>query len=40
MGKKIIIEKKNTENKPKKNFGNFVFTITDIKEDTKCDSES
>ena len=28
------------ENKPKKNFGDFVFTITDIKEDRKCNSES
>jgi len=35
MSKKKTQKKKNTENKPKRNFGNFVFTITDIKEDTK-----
>jgi len=40
MSKKNTTAKNNTENKPKKNFGNFVFTITDIKEDRKCNSEN
>lgn len=35
MSKKTTTEKNNTENKPKKNFGNFVFTITDIPTEEK-----
>jgi hypothetical protein len=35
MSEKKTQKKNNTENKPKKNFGDFVFTIADIPKEEK-----